>query len=905
MTSQPVNAAAASDEQFVVFPPDHGIGVLAVYPPIPIGYKELKDNVLGININMVHGDRDGLLAFVLAYSNMSIGDSINVFLDTKSAPVAQLKLTDAHFKPDGSAKNIRFYISATDMQARFDPMIVQKKDLWVEVERISGNSSENSPCAQLFYKYPAPGEADTDGGMPFNQGLKLPVASESVVDQTVIDEGMSVVIQAYYNQSIDDVVVLAFGTLVFRLTVTELGDVLFELTPKDLASLQPTNSLVVRWEVFDVVENASGWSDSLLLAFKPGVTLLPAPIFAQAAKQVLLHDKLMGGPAKIVINTEYNANDEFKLILEGLTKVGEKVTRTITETPIDSGSSLEILVGNEQIRNLIGGSVHAFYTRTTAGTSKPSKPADVIITGTSQPIGKPIVTPLVEGRLPVDTIEATVQIADYWPLKQGATVDLHWQTTDEDGIPTLFIFRQVVSDAARPIVFKVPAKYIAPYASTELVLQNTITNPGEPQITSELLRLMFGDTSQILLKPPFLVPPTTDPLDPLGDQPTMRVDFQAAIAGDKARLVEKDAATYAPGFALTPLNKNNRANFVFSPEFLVTRQGRTVEFFWNLNRDGKKTATSATTRVSIQAISPEDNRFPTPIIAGITDTTLKLKDRKPEDTLEVNTWISQRAEHFVWLTYEGVDNEGNTVILEQIPGEQIATDKGFSHPIPLVWLKGLKHLSKLLITFQVNVYGQADKSSSVIFPKRSYSIDAIPELWIDPQPLILSGFSVKTSYFARTGGESVGNTASRLATGGTPPYKYESQNAEIASVTSNGHVTGNRNGNTTIVVTDKMENKVTYEVRVSNIWTLQINNQLMSSATAVNWMYSIGGRSIVTLPFASDVSRVYYVPVPRPAELWACYSSSAATNWVLQQNGFSYGLRYDDIRIGAWCITPF
>ena len=207
---------------------------------------------------------------------MAIGDKIRVYIETKNVPVAEFSVTEAHFDAEGKAKNIPFYISAKDMEARF--LESENKPFWFEVERVSGNGTEGSPPVPMFYKHPAPGEADTDGGKPFNQGLKLPIASESVVDQTVIDDGMFVTVPEYFNQSIGDVVVLAFGSLLLETTVTASGDVVFELTPEMLTTLAPTNSLVVRWEVFDVVENASGWSDALILTFKPGMVLLTAPI---------------------------------------------------------------------------------------------------------------------------------------------------------------------------------------------------------------------------------------------------------------------------------------------------------------------------------------------------------------------------------------------------------------------------------------------------------------------------------------------------------------------------------------------------------------------------------------------------------------------------------------------------
>ncbi|MEO8647209.1 hypothetical protein, partial [Pseudomonas sp.] len=602
MNSPMTNADPASNQQIVVFPPERGIGVLAVVPPYPVGFKPQSDGALGININMVKSDRDGLLVYILAYLNMAIGDKIRVYIETKNVPVAEFSVTEAHFDAEGKAKNIPFYISAKNMEARF--LKSENKPFWFEVERMSGNGTEGSPPVPMFYKHPAPGEADTDGGKPFNQGLKLPVASQSVVDQTVIDDGMFVTVPEYFNQSIGDLVVLAFGSLVLETTVTASGDVVFELTPEMLATLAPTNSLVVRWEVFDVVENASGWSDALILTFKPGMVLLAAPSFKQAdPDNVVHHDGLNGDDMIIVVNGVFAINDLIELTLVGLTKGGDPVTHTFRETLAAASRSVNFPVLNEWVRNLIGGSARASYTVTKGVEVQHSKPADATFTGTSLPLGLPTVDPLVDNKLPVDTATATVRVAEYWPLKKGANVKLKWQTTDQDGIVTLFIFQLIVTDPKQTVIFQVPAKYIAPYASTPLTVQCTVTNPGEVEVFSQLLQLMFGDAAQILLEPPFLVKPAANPIDPLGDLPTVRVEFLAAIAEDRARLVEMKAPAGSEPFPLIPMNQNKRANFVLNREFLVARQGTKLELFWNLNRDGKKVASSQSLVLTVKPIA--------------------------------------------------------------------------------------------------------------------------------------------------------------------------------------------------------------------------------------------------------------------------------------------------------------
>ncbi|MGF6489597.1 Ig-like domain-containing protein [Pseudomonas frederiksbergensis] len=839
--NSPVTNVGQNSIQQLVFPPDRGvIGVLAVNPPYPPGYKPQSDSALGININMVHGDRDGLLVYILAYLNMAVGDYIKVYIATKNAPVAEFPVTDAHFDAEGNAKNIPFYISAERMEAKFLPLQPENKNFWFEVDRVSGNSEE-SPPVPLFYKYPAPGEPDTDGGKPFNQGIKLPIASESVVDQTVINDGMFMNVQEYFNQSIGDVVVLAFGSLLLEITVTALGDIIFELTPEMLATLAPTNSLVVRWEVFDVVENSSGWSDALVLTYKPGVVLLAAPIFEQADPHNVHHDGLAGGVMSVLVTGVFTNNDLIELTLEGLTKGGDPVTHTYS-TLTTASTTVRFSVENERVRNLIGGSLHASYKLIKAGKTQLSKPADVTITGTSQPLGLPIVEPLVDNKLPVDTAMATVQVAEYWPLKKGATVEARWQTTDQDGIAALFIFRVIVTDPIQPVIFQVPAKYIAPYASTPLTVQCTITNPGEVQVFSELLQLTIGEEAKIELLPPFLVKPAVSPIDPLGDPVTVRVEYLEALDGDKARLVEKNSPSGTPAFPLTLLNKNKRANFVLDNRFLVAHLGMLLHLFWNLNRDGKKVASSESMALTIKPIATEDPRLPTPEIEGAT-TELDVTKLLPTALLTVAEWLGQALGQCVWLRYDGFDNNDAAVFLELFKGEPHNASSGFSCPAAVDWLSALGNGTVLTISFSFNPDGIPNKETAILFPVRRYQIKAIPALIPgDDKSLQLPNFITAEGRLPAYSPQEA--TFTQVATGGTPPLTYSSDNARVATVTSQGGtVTCRANGSTKINVTDANGMTASYTVSVSGIKTMLRNDASWRTwPEAYNYCQAKGGR---------------------------------------------------------------
>ncbi|WP_095187795.1 YncE family protein [Pseudomonas sp. Irchel 3E19] len=604
--NSPVTDPDPASNQMLVFPPvASGFGVFAVKlsPPYPVGFKLQEDGALGLGINLVSASRHGLLVYILVYLNMSVGDNIKVFIKNQNAPVAEFSVTEAHFDANHKAKNIPFYISVKDLEARFSPQQKTNEDFWFEVVRVSGNTTESSDAVKLFYKYPAPGEADPDGGKPFNQGLKLPVASESVVDQTVIKEGMFVTVRKYDNQSIGDIVVLAFGTLELETKVTELGDVIFELTPQMLARLPLTDSVIVRWGAFDVVENSSGWSDAQILAFKPGAALLRAPVFDPAdANDVVNHDSLKGYDMNIIVIDLFAKGDVIELILTAVTKSGEQVTHTYSQTLNVTSRVVTFAVKNEWVRNLIGGSALASYRLTRAGKTQLSKTAEATFKGTSHPLGLPTIEPLVEGKLPVETAIATVTLASYWPLKEGAIVKLRWQTTDKNGIVALFIFQQIITVPTQPVIFKIDAPYIAPYPNTPLTVQVTITNTGEREVTSGLLNVMFGEPAVVELRPPFLVAPAQNPIntDLYPDGIIVRVEHLPANPGVQARLELLNALPGTPFFAPRPLNDRKRANFTLDHPLLKRHEGRNLRVRWVLISDNVETP-SAELRLRILA----------------------------------------------------------------------------------------------------------------------------------------------------------------------------------------------------------------------------------------------------------------------------------------------------------------
>ncbi|TEA58636.1 MULTISPECIES: hypothetical protein [unclassified Pseudomonas] len=115
-----------------------------------------------------------------------------------------------------------------------------------------------------------------------------------------------------------------------------------------------------------------------------------------------------------------------------------------------------------------------------------------------------------------------------------------------------------------------------------------------------------------------------------------------------------------------------------------------------------------------------------------------------------------------------------------------------------------------------------------------------PDLAIDTTEMELDGVMIVNPYGWPTN-EMAGNTATRTATGGVPPYSYMSANTLVAQVSSSGKVTGLKNGITKITVTDAANQSVSYSAKVLNVYQLLVNNALLTADEGKTWIQSVGG----------------------------------------------------------------
>lgn len=840
MTSQQLFAANGEPVgQSVLFPPEREVGVLAVSPPYVMGRKPLEDDRVGANYGMVHSDLKGLQCYILSYTNMSADDWIHVSLGNGQA-TEPFQVTDKYVN-----QNVPFYISTKTMEESYPEAGVGTLPLFCRIERLSAKP-ENSLPINLFYKNHAPGELDTDLGKPFNQGLKLPVPSETIIDQNVIAEGMTVTVRAYPRQAVDDSVHLAFGTREFVLKVQDpKQDIVFELTPEHLKQLPATDKVIVRHQLIDNVHNGSGWSDSVVVQSKPNVSLLPAPVINNAdADNVVNHDELAGEPMEVMVSGVFASGDVIVLTLVGFTQSGDRVEYSYSRPLTGTTRMVLFDVENERVQVLIRGSVEVRYvlTRKSTGQSQDSKPAYATISGSAILLRAPSVEQATENELPADTPLANVLVPFYWPLVRGAEVKLYWQVTGNDGVINRYVFGRTIEDPTQPVTFGVLNKYIAPFAELPLIVQYEITNPGRPPVVSELLKLQIGEQAIVLSAPKVLKAPNGMIPDPLLflDGAIAQVEVLGTRPDDKVKLIVKGApGAGSPTFGAKVLNTNNRANFTLDKAFLAANIGKQVQLSYEFIRVGQEVRPSLSMTLTVGTITDNHESLPIPGIVGATGPELDVTQlNDTNNPLKVAAWPLQVVGQRVWLRYDvQVEPNEAPIFFEDLKGEPHNTPGDLTRPAPIAWLKTLKDGSVLTISFSVSF----DGVEAVRFPVRAYTVKALNFGSNDHVQRI-------DNYFIVQGRPPrvppVRGSYTRIATGGTQPYRYSSSNNQVALVDPvTGMVRAGSNGSATITVTDAAQRTASYRItfsgiqlvtRTDNIWWDPTQETLPSKANALS-----------------------------------------------------------------------
>jgi hypothetical protein len=344
-----------------------------------------------------------------------------------------------------------------------------------------------------------------------------------------------------------------------------------------------------------------------------------------------------------------------------------------------------------------------------------------------------------------------------------------------------------------------------------------------------------------------------DPLDPANLQGAIgRVEVLGYHPGDTVQLIVNGApGAGSPTFQPKPLNNNTRsasgrADFALDNAFTAANMDKEVKLRYALFRNGTS-HDSRTLSVFISKIPDNHPNLPTPAIDGVAGNELDVNKLQASDLLRVSGWPHQVSGQPVWLRYEGVNASGTVVAHDDRRGEPHTTVPGFTYPVPLDWLKTLKHGSEVRIIFRVNHDGVADTATATRFPVRTYIVKLKKELVLlaptvleadslnDTLNLVkpVSAVQVKVEYEGMGIGDQVTMYWQGTAGAGTTQQtKYVSAIAPLKFVVDNSNITPNHNR--TVSIYYEVVQSGQTEPEPSELLVLTIQNLSLVGDVVVN-----------------------------------------------------------------------
>jgi len=463
---------------------------------------------------------------------------------------------------------------------------------------------------------------------------------------------------------------------------------------------------------------------------KGDISRLPAPSVAQAPGGTLPSNSPYA-----TISVPYfegrKPSDLITIHCQGLRPGGGETYYSIRIIVADSDGTAPISrdLPGSQIAPLDGGTLKLYYVVANddlaARSERESLPLELNVGVAAPDFNAPEITE-AEGDvlLPENTPHGANVIAPFnvpSDTRAGDIVGLRWVGSVTGAHPT-YELTLTNQTAGRPVPFLVREEHIHPNVNGTVTVDYYRKRGAEmPRFSRE--RVWRVGEVEVELKPPFLVAPAVDPIDPWSydNGVTVRVEFLEALEGDQARLVDLNPLPEWPAFPLQAFNPNKRTNTLLSQAFLFAHHGRPLELRWNLNRKGQLVDRSPTVALSVLKIEDEDARLPMPVINGNTTTELDVTQLPPNAQLIVTPWPHVQNE-CLWLDYEGTDHDGLPVMLPDLAGAPHTSPPGLTQAVPVDWLKELKDGTTLTVKLRVNFDGVAIKATAVKFPSRTYSV---------------------------------------------------------------------------------------------------------------------------------------------------------------------------------------
>lgn len=391
---------------------------------------------------------------------------------------------------------------------------------WIEQGTVSlqytytpfpSNNAEMSEPTEVIVKLSIPGGRDPDPSTPYeNDGLLKPTVHPSGIITS--PEGVSVTITPYVNMILGDTINLSWnGELVsYRLESDEnIGQPIAIPVPRRIIEAAgDSDMLEVRYEIRDIVNNWSRWSQPTYTEVEAGNSSLPAPVAPQAANLILDLDKLAGASvqALVVPDPQIIQGDDITLVVQRNTAEGIELEPYVATKVVENPSSfVEFLLPFEQFMPIAQGRARFKYTVKKAnGVMLRSKSLSLTVIGERQQLQAPSVPAANGNVLDPASRDVAALIPPYYFMADGNDVTLVWVGKAASGANVMHEELRTLTrdDIGRVLEFRIPQDKVSVLAGGTVQVYYTVNTFMKAFFKSPTLDLNVShDTSAPLPAP--------------------------------------------------------------------------------------------------------------------------------------------------------------------------------------------------------------------------------------------------------------------------------------------------------------------------------------------------------------------------------------------------------------------
>jgi len=715
-----------------------------------------------------------------------------------------------------------------------------------------GNPIETVPL-DVFYKDTVPGGVD-DSPAATHPGLLAPTLT--LPPQLVPESQIAVTIAPYVNLTAGDVISLFIGNVVISHTVLASQVItgqplVLMVSSTALEPIQSLDTVTVFWRVVDLVLNPQPKpSQSTLLRpnFSDGRLGVPLLLIDNVRQDTEIHlDELGRQDLQVRIRATsppFLTSDQIVTSYEITSSDGQSVlSRNLPILPVGDavGGDHDSALPNADLLLGAAGQLWVNYVQLRNGVQIDRSPRiSRFIRAAVRRLPAPVVREARGLLLAANLPELTVELR--WPtisLQERVTVVLDGTSAANRSFQSTFAFPIDSRDVESGVkVVRLNASgMLADLNGGRLTVSYRVQQGEAEPVSSAVLNLLVGD--QVALLPAPLVQGLSQNRTlPSTSSATVTVTYDGMNSEDFVSLVlvPSRSATHT----IEQFGSTTPVSITVKQDVVASWLNEVVQVFYTVrDRNGRVRLSQQETIIVADPQPLNLVRPVSPLAVGGLLAPAVIPEM-PGATFTVN-FPGMLPLDQVQLLVSGVGSHASAVQTVSRPG-----------PLTFVVPRNVI-LSSLLKT--VRVYYTLTRNGQA--PQHSAQLDLLvnPPLMVDQRRLVLNGISVKMPGWTRTGADSINNTAVRAATGGQAPYTYSSSNPAVASVTSTGRVVGERNGSATITIADARGTRVSYQVQVSNVYTLVVNTGKLSDAQFNTWLRQTGVH--LSHPMSYDIARVY------------------------------------------------